>query len=205
MQQCGHFNKWKLTMNNLLSFFIITLFSSSAFAQWQIETFSKDNNQTEMKSAMIRNEQGFELAIFKTTEGVIWLDFSLSDNNFDQLSQNELPIFQIDNKKPVKMIRGFTATIVPADEGIAAIVVNDSETISTDRDFTVNHIVAERLPERVICPIWQGENRPHLGTIDALINGKNINFEYTLLDGTKGNTSFTLEGAKEVITSAISE
>lgn len=192
-------------MNNIITFFIITLFSSSAFAQWQIETFSQDGNQNKTKSAMVRNEEGFELAIFKTTEGIVWLDFSLSDNNFDQLSQNELPIFQIDDRKPVKMIRGFTATIVPADEGIEAIVVDDSETISTARDFTVNHIIAERLPERVICPIWQGDHRPHLGTIDALLNGKKINFQYTLLDGTKGQTSFTLDGAKKAISTAINK
>ncbi len=152
---------------------------------------------------MVRNEEGFELAIFKTVDGIVWLDFSLSDNNFDELSQNELPIFQIDDKKPVKMIRGFTATIVPADEGIEAIVVNDNESITTHKDFSFNHIIAERLPERVICPIWQGESRPHLGTIDALLNGKKIDFKYTLLNDTKGQTSFTLEGAKEAISTAI--
>lgn len=190
-------------MNNILAFFIITLFSSSVSAQWQIETFSQDANQNQIKSAMVRNEEGFELAIFKTVEGIVWLDFSLSDNNFDELSQNELPIFQIDDKKPVKMIRGFTATIVPADEGIEAIVVNDNQSISTHKDFTFNHIIAERLPERVICPIWQGESRPHLGTIDALLNGKKIDFKYTLLNDTKGQTSFNLEGAKEAISAAI--
>ena len=192
-------------MNNIVSFFLITLFSSSVFAQWEIETFSQGDNQNEIKSAMVRNEEGFELAIFKTTEGIVWLDFSLSDNNFEQLSQNELPIFQIDDRKPVKMIRGFTATIVPADEGIEAIVVSDSETISTDRDFSVNHIIAERLPERVICPIWQGDDRPHLGTINALLTGNKIDFKYTLLDGEQGQTSFVLEGAKEAISTAIYE
>ena len=80
-------------MNNIITFFIITLFSSSVFAQWKTETFSQPGDQQEVKSAMVRNEEGFELAIFKTTEGVVWLDFSLSDNNFDQLSKNELPIF----------------------------------------------------------------------------------------------------------------
>jgi hypothetical protein len=190
-------------MNNIIAFFIITLFSSSVSAQWQIETFSQDDNQNEIKSAMVRNEEGFELAIFKTVEGIVWLDFSLSDNNFDELSQNELPIFQIDDKKPVKMIRGFTATIVPADEGIEAIVVNDNQSISTHKDFSFNHIIAERLPERVICPIWQGESRPHLDTIDALLNGENIAFKYTLLNDTKGQTSFNLEGAKEAISAAI--
>lgn len=190
-------------MNNLISFFIITLFSTSVSAQWQIETFSKDANQNQVKSATVRNEAGFELAIFKTAEGIVWLDFSLSDNNFDELSQNQLPIFQIDDKKPVKMIRGFTATIVPADEGIEAIVVNDNESISTHKDFSFNHIIAERLPERVICPIWQGESRPHLGTIDALLKGKNIDFKYTLLNDTKGQTSFNLEGANEAISAAI--
>lgn len=192
-------------MNNIVALFIVSLFSSSAYAQWQIETFSQNTDQNVTKSAMVRNDEGFELAIFKTSEGIVWLDFSLSDNNFDQLSQNELPIFQIDDKKPVKMIRGFTATIVPADEGIEAIVVNDSETISTDRDFSVNHIVAERLPERVICPIWQGDHRPHLDTIEALLRGKKIDFSYTLLDGKKGQTSFVLDGAKEAISSAIYE
>lgn len=190
-------------MNNLISFFIFTLFSTSVSAQWQIETFSKDANQNQVKSATVRNEAGFELAIFKTAEGIVWLDFSLSDNNFDEFSQNELPIFQIDDKKPVKMIRGFTATIVPADEGIEAIVVNDNDSISTHKDFSFNHIIAERLPERVICPIWQGESRPHLGTIDALLKGKNIDFNYTLLNDTKGQTSFSLEGANEAISAAI--
>jgi hypothetical protein len=51
-------------MNNIVAFFIITLFSSSVSAQWQIETFSQDGNQNEIKSAMVRNEEGFELAIF---------------------------------------------------------------------------------------------------------------------------------------------
>ena len=190
-------------MNNIVAFFLTILFSSSAFAQWQIETFAQDSSQNEIKSAMVKNEEGFELAIFKTVEGVVWLDFSLSDNNFDELSQNELPIFKIDDKKPVKMIRGFTATIVPADEGIGAIVVNKDQSISTDKDFSFNHIIAERLPERVICPIWQGESRPHLGTIDALLDGKKIDFKYTLLDDTKGQTSFNLEGAKEAISAAI--
>ena len=192
-------------MNKLIPFIIISIFSSSAFAQWQIERFSQNDAQAEMQSAMVRNEDGFELAIFKTSEGIVWLDFSLSDNSFDELSQNELPIFQIDDQKPVKMIRGFTATIVPADEGIEAIVVNDSETISTDRDFSVDHIIAERLPERVICPIWQGDSRPHLGTVDALLNGKKINFTYTLVDGTEGQTSFGLDGAKDAISKAIYE
>lgn len=188
-------------MNNIVAFCIITLFSSSASAQWQIETFS----QNEIKSAMVRNEEGFELAIFKTAEGIVWLDFSLSDNSFDELAQNELPIFQIDDKKPVKMIRGFTATIVPADEGIEAIVVNENQTISTERDFSFNHIIAERLPERVICPIWQGDSRPHLGTIEALINGKKIDFRYTLLDDSKGQTSFNLKGAKAAISAVLFE
>lgn len=186
-------------MNNIVAFCMITLFSSSVFAQWQIETFS----QNEIKSAVVRNEEGFELAIFKTAEGIVWLDFSLSDNSFDELAQNELPIFQIDDKKPVKMIRGFTATIVPADEGIEAIVVNENQSISTERDFSFNHIIAERLPERVICPIWQGDSRPHLGTIDALINGQKIDFKYTLLDDSKGHTSFNLKGAKAAISAVI--
>tara|TARA_R110001606_G_scaffold399310_1_gene584814 strand:+ start:144093 stop:144668 length:576 start_codon:yes stop_codon:yes gene_type:complete len=190
-------------MNKIITLFIFTVFSSSVFAQWKIETFSQGVNQNEIKSAMVRNKEGFELAIFKTAEGIVWLDFSLSDNNFDQLSQNELPIFQIDDKKPVKMIRGFTATIVPADEGIEAIVVNKNQSISTEKDFSFNHIIAERLPERVICPIWQGDDRPHLGTIEALLNGKKINFKYTLLNDTKGQTSFDLDGAKEAISNAI--
>jgi hypothetical protein len=188
-------------MNNIVAFCMLTLFTSSAFADWKIETFS-DNK---IKSAMVRNEAGFELAIFKTAEGIVWLDFSLSDNGFDELSQNELPIFQIDNRKPVKMLRGFTATIVPADEGIQAIVVNKNKSISTERDFNFNHIIAERLPERVICPIWQGNSRPHLGTLDALINGENVSFKYTLLDNSKGQTSFNLKGAKEALNAIMTE
>lgn len=187
----------------MILFIMAGLFSTAAFADWTIETFTHAATQTQSQSAMVRNEDGFELAIFKTAEGTVWMDFSLSDNGFDELSQNQLPTFQIDDQKPVQMIRGFVATIVPADEGINAIVVSDSETISTAKDFSVNHIVAERLPERVICPIWQGESRPHLGTIEALTSGQKITFDYVLLDGKKEQTVFTLKGAKQALDGTI--
>jgi hypothetical protein len=101
-----------------------------------------------MKKDLNRN-----LAIFKSEQGEVWLDFSLFDNTFDELSQTQLPTFQIDDQKPVQMIHGFVAVIIPEDEGINAIVVNSDDEISTDKDFSVNHIIAERLPERVIPPI----------------------------------------------------
>ena len=181
----------------------ISLISSAAFADWQVESFTHAATGTQSQSAMVRNEDGFELAIFKTTKGIVWMDFSLSDNSFDEFSQNQLPIFQIDDQKPVQMLRGFVATIVPADEGIEAVIVDSDESISTDRDFSVNHIIAERLPERVICPIFQGESRPHLGTLEALSQGKQISFNYVLLDGTKGQTIFTLKGAKQALETTV--
>ncbi len=190
-------------MYKILLFIVTVLVSSTSFADWQVETFTHSATETQSQSAMVRNEEGFELAIFKSDKGVVWMDFSLSDYDFDELSQNQLPRFQIDDQKPVQMIRGFVATIVPEDEGINAIVVSDSETISTDKDFSVNHIVTERLPERVICPIFQGESRPHLGTLEALQEGSQITFSYTLLDGTKGQTAFTLNGAKEALNKTV--
>ena len=191
-------------MNKLLFIISLNLFSSNLFAQWQIETFEHSASTVQSQSAMVRNDEGYELAIFQTEDGTVWMDFSLSDNSFDELSQTQLPQFQIDGHKPVQMIRGFVAVIVPADEGISAVVVSDSETISTDRDFSVDHIVAERLPEHVICPIWQGKSRPHLNTLEALSSGELIQFNYVLLDGTAGKTSFTLQGAKQALNSTIS-
>jgi len=190
-------------MYKFFTFLLISFSSTHVFADWQIETFEHSATQTIVKSAMVRNDDGFELAIFQTSEGIVWMDFSLSDYSFDVLAQRPLPLFQIDERKPVQLLRGFTATIVPEDEGIEAIVVDDQKSISTDRDFSVNHIIAERLPERVICPIWQGESRPHLGTLSALVNGKQIKFDYTLSDGTKGKTSFTLQGANQAINSLL--
>ena len=190
-------------MNKISLLIAAFLFSSSAFAEWHVETFTHAATNTQSQSAMVRNEDGFELAIFKTAEGIIWMDFSLSDNSFDELSQNQLPQFQIDDQKPVQMLRGFTATIVPENEGIEAIRVTDDENISTDRDFSVNHIIAERLPERVICPIWQGESRPHLGTLESLANGQKIRFDYVLIDGTKAHTTFTLKGAKQALENSV--
>jgi len=190
-------------MNKLLVFIAAILLSPLSFADWQVETFTHAATKTKTQSAMVRNKEGFELAIFKSTKGVVWMDFSLSDESFDELSQNQLPRFQIDAYKPVQMIRGFVATIVPADEGINAIVVHDKETISTDKDFSVDHIIAERLPERVICPIFQGKDRPELGTLDQLVSSKNIRFDYVLSDGTKGQTSFTLTGAKQALENTV--
>jgi hypothetical protein len=192
-------------MFKIFSLLMFILFSTSAAADWQIEQFEHSATQTQVKSAMVRNDDGFELAIFQTSEGIVWMDFSLSDNSFDVLAQRPLPSFQIDDRKPVQMLRGFTATIVPADEGIEAIIVDDNESISTNKDFSVNHIIAERLPERVICPIWQGESRPHLGTLDALLNGEQVVFQYTLDDKSTGATSFTLRGANQAISQIISK
>ena len=186
-------------MSKVILFVMVGLFSTATFADWTIETFTHAATQTQSQSAMVRNDDGFELAIFKTAEGIVWMDFSLSDNTFDELSQNQAPLFQIDDQKPVQMLRGFVATIVPANEGIEAIIVDEDKNISTDRDFSVDHIIAERLPERVICPIWQGESRPHLGTIEALANGQKITFDYVLLDGKKEQTMFTLKGAKQAL------
>lgn len=204
MLPCGHYSNRKVLqiMNKL--FFLITLLSSSAlFADWEIETFIHVATATQSQSAIVRNEAGYELAVFKTSEGYVWLDFSLSDYSFDELAQRPLPLFQIDDFKPVQMLRGFVATIVPADEGIEAIVVSDDKSISTARDFSVNHIIAERLPERVICPIFQGASRPHLDTIKQLSTGKKITFSFTLLDGSKGETIFTLTGAKQALDSVL--
>ncbi|OUR70735.1 hypothetical protein A9Q78_11585 [Methylophaga sp. 41_12_T18] len=192
-------------MFKYFSYLLISLFSTSAFADWQIETFEHSATNTLDKSATVRNSDGFELAIFQTSEGTVWMDFSLSDYSFDELSQNQLPTFQIDQQKPVQLLRGFTATIVPADEGIEAIIVDNNENISTARDFSVDHIIAERLPERVICPIWQGDDRPHLGTIDALRTGKQIHFKFILADDSAGETSFTLEGANSALQSIINQ
>ena len=183
----------------ILFILLSSLMSSLTLADWKVETFTHSATQTKSQSATVRNKDGFELAIFKTSEGYVWLDFSLSDNNFDELAQRPLPRFQIDNQKPVQMIRGFVATIVPADEGINAVIVDDSGAITTDKNFNLDHIVAERLPERVICPIFQGDDRPHLNTLEALSNGGEIHFSYSLLDGNKGETSFTLKGAKEAL------
>ena len=182
---------------------LIGLLSSPVFADWQVETFTHSASGTQSQSAMVKNREGLELAIFKTSKGIIWMDFSLSDNSFDEFSHNQLPRFQIDDQKPVQMIRGFVAMIVPADEGINAVVIADDGKISTDKDFSVDHIVAERLPERVICPIYQGASRPHLNTVEALSSGNKIRFDYVLSDGTKGHTTFTLKGAEQALKASV--
>ncbi len=190
-------------MVDKLIFIFLALFSTTLSADWTVETFTHQATGTQAQSAMVRNEEGYELAVFKTNEGYVWLDFSLSDYSFDELAQRPLPRFQIDEKKPIQMLRGFVATIVPADEGIEAIIVSDDESISTDKDFSVNHIICERLPERVICPIFQGASRPHLGTIEQLSNGHKVVFSFTLLDGSKSETEFTLKGAKQALESVL--
>lgn len=194
-------NKYAL----LASFLMIATISISAQADWQVQDFEHlaDNVSQHHQSAVVRNDAGFELAIFKTDEGIIWLDFSLSDNNFDELSINQLPRWQIDNHKPVQLTRGFTATIVPSDQGVDIPVVDAEGNITFMKDTSINYIVTERLPERVICPIWQGDDREHFSTIESLKQGEEIHFSYTLSDDSKGETSFSLIGADKAITAAL--
>lgn len=178
---------------------------SIASADWYIEKLDNTSTGMQSQAAMVRNDDGLELAVFKTSKGIIWMDFSLSDYTFDEFSQNKLPRFQIDDEKPVQLIRGFVATIVPADEGINTVIVGEDDQISTDKDFSMNHIVAERLPERVIWPIYQGAYRPHLNTIPALSQGEKIHFHYELNDGSKGQAVFTLKGAKQALKTVLSQ
>ena len=189
----------------LVSFLMMASLSSSAHADWKIQKFEHSADQTSQQhaSAMIRNEDGFELAIFKTDEGIVWLDFSLSDNNFDTLSINKLPRWQIDGHKPVQLTRGFTATIVPSSEGVDIPIVDDEGNITFMKDTSINYIVTERLPERVICPIWQGDDREHFSTIESLKQGNEIRFTYTLSDDTEGETLFSLAGADKAIAAAL--
>ncbi len=189
----------------LLLLLITSSFSMSAHADWKIQEFdrSADEKGAPDRSAMVRNEDGFELAVFRTSEGTVWLDFTLSDNNFDELSINQLPRWQIDEYKSVQLTRGFTATIVPPEEGVEIPVIGDDGEISFMKDTNINYIVTERLPERVICPIWQGDDRPHFNTIETLKHGSKIHFNYTLSDDTQGETSFSLMGANEAITAVL--
>ena len=66
---------------------IISFLPATLLAQWQIESFEHTAEKTQSQSATVKNEEGFELAIFKTAKGIVWMDFSLSDNSFDELSQ----------------------------------------------------------------------------------------------------------------------
>lgn len=189
-----------------MSLFVFFASSSTATAaNWQLQAFGYQTDEVSQhrRSAMIRNEDGFELALFKTSKGMVWLDFSLSDNNFDTLSINQLPRWQIDDHKPVQLTRGFTATIVPSEEGVEIPVVDDAGNISFMQDTSINYIVTERLPERVIFPIWQGDDRAHFNTIEALKAGKIIHFTYTLADDNQGKTQFSLMGADKVISAAL--
>ena len=195
-----------IAKHTLLALFIIAIGLSNAVqADWELQGFDHRGNDISQhhQSAMVRNSDGFELAIFKTDEGIVWLDFSLSDNNFDTLSINALPRWKIDSHKAVQLTRGFTATIVPSEEGVEIPVVDDEGNISFMRDTSINYIVTERLPERVICPIWQGDDRAHFNTIESLKQGETIHFSYTLSDDTQGETQFSLTGANEAITAAL--
>lgn len=73
-------------MQRLLLVLPLLLVMDTASASWKVETKTDSMTDQTKKSAVVVNEQGHSLSIYRHSSGAAWANFSLSDGSIDLLS-----------------------------------------------------------------------------------------------------------------------
>lgn len=168
-------------MQRLLLAIPLLLAMVTAFASWKVETKTDSMTDQIKKSAVVVNEQGHSLSIYRHPSGAAWGNFSLSNGSLDQLSSQKPPVFRIDKNAPHDV----------ADE-------------KRLQEMGVGVQAYAWEPKWVNFLIWHGnESEGRSKTLDQLIQGKTIVFRYYLFTGGHKETTFSLDGAGPAIANAL--
>lgn len=168
-------------MHRLLFSLLLFPLAATASASWNVETKSDSMTDEIKKSAIVMNDEGHSLSIYRHPSGVVWANFSLSSRSMDQLSQQKPPIFRVDKNEPHDI----------ADEKRLQ-----------EMGIGVQAFAWE--PKWVNFLIWHGkESEGRSKNLDQLMQGKSVVFRYYLFTGGYKETTFPLDGAGPVIASAL--
>ena len=166
--------------------FLIALLSLSfhipAIAAWEVKEKIDSMTDEVMKSAYVVNEQGHSFTIYRIVkDGSVWGNFALSEKIFDQVDFRKPPIYRVDKNEPI-----------------------DLSSKKEMQDLGLGIQAYEWTPKWVNFKMWHGKYDEGISySLKSIMIGKNIVFRYFLGTGGYKETSFSLEGAKESITSTL--
>lgn len=168
-------------MQRILFGFFLLLQVSTAYASWNVETKTDSMTDEIKKTAVIVNDEGYSLSIYRHPSGAVWANFSLSDRSLDQLSPQKLPAFRVDKNEPHD--------------------ITDEKQL---QEMGVGLQSYAWEPKWVNFLIWHGkESEGRSKTLDQLMQGKSVVFRYYLFTGGYKETTFSLDGAGPAIARAL--
>lgn len=170
-----------LAMRQLL--ITLLLISAPVFAQsgWRVASETDAMTDKVKKSAMVRNEQGHELSVYRGPNGAAWVLFSLAQSSFDTLSPGQAPIYRVDKLQAHDL---------------------DSSRRLSGRGLGLDLYRWE--PRWVNFSIWHGkEDEGRSVQLAELMSGQSVVFRYFVGTGGYKETSFTLVGAATTIAEAL--
>ena len=157
--------------------------STSSIAGWTVETRTDSMTDEVNKSADVVNQQGHSLAIYRRSNGSVWLNFRLSTKSFDQLAAEQTLEFRVDK---------FKSHTIP---------------MSAALEIQLNSLGLQLYswePKWVNFLIWDGKEQNGRGEmLNHLMQGSKVVFRYYLFTGGYKETSFPLNGAASAITAAL--
>jgi len=133
------------------------------------------------KSAVVINEDGHSLSIYRHSSGAVWANFSLSSKSFDQLAPQKPPVFRIDKNEPHDVL--LEKRLQEMGSGVQAFAWE---------------------PKWVNFLVWHGkEAEGRSKMLNELMQGTSVVFRYYLFTGGYKETTFSLSGAGPAIPEAL--
>lgn len=151
-------------------------------AEWRLQTEVDSMTDHERKVAIIRNDTGHSLSVYRMPDGTVWVNFGLPKSNVEVLSSTQWPIYRVDKLTPRDL----------DTERRLQRLVRDLSSSTTLKPKWINFMV------------WSG--KIDAGRSEELIelsDGTAVTFRYFLFTGGYSETTFSLQGAAPVIAEAI--
>lgn len=156
-------------------------------AGWSVKSEVDSMTDERTHEAQTVNAGGHSLHVYRLSNGSIGVTFRLSEQGSDVLGDTPPPM-RVDKNKPFDF------------DLIKSLVRMNREGL---RDAPIK-VAYHAEPKWVSAIVYPGKDIPDRGPIYDLMTGKNVVVRYFLFTGGYKETSFSLVGAKEAITKAIS-
>jgi hypothetical protein len=166
----------------VIMLFVFYCYPVFVHGAWEVRIEQDSMTDKTKKSAYVRNSDDHQLTIYRISDGgVVWCNFRLSNNSFDQISSEKLPIYRVDKNEPVDL------------SGLKGL-----------HNPRLGMNLYEWEPKWINFVLWHGKEKD--GWSKDLINfmeGQSIVFRYYLPTGGYKETTFSLDGAASSIAKAI--
>ena len=170
-------------MKRLLWLAFACTLSTSSIAGWTLESRTDSMTDEVNTSASVVNQRGHSLAIYRKSNGSVWMNFRLATNTFEQLAAEQTLEFRVDK---------FKSHTIPMS---AALEMQFSR--------LGLHLYSWE-PKWVNFLIWNGKEQEGRGEmLNQLMQGSKVVFRYYLFTGGYKETTFPLNGADSAITAAL--